>query len=255
MILSNHFLVLNILENIAKKAGAAVLDHYERPFNKIDEKIDGSPLTMADLDSEHIIVSQLKKNFSLPIITEENPVSFKDRKTWNQYWLVDPLDGTKDFIYKNDEFTVNIALIDGHRPVVGVVYAPALDLIYTASLNEGAKKNGKFIYNKSKRKNLIAADSRQHSTKKTEKFMLKNKISKVLRIGSSLKLCSLAEGLIDVYPRFNGTKEWDTAAAQIICKEAGCKIIDIETKNELLYNKDSIKNNFFIASRNDLSFL
>ena len=113
----------------------------------------------------------------------------------------------------------------------------------------------KLIYNKSKRKNLIAADSRQHSTDETEKFMLKNKISKILRIGSSLKLCSLAEGLIDVYPRFNGTKEWDTAAAHIICKEAGCKIVDIETKSELLYSKSAIKNNFFIASRNDLSFL
>tara|TARA_X000000368_G_C22967408_1_gene683826 strand:+ start:462 stop:1205 length:744 start_codon:yes stop_codon:yes gene_type:complete len=247
--------MLETLEKIAKNAGEIIIDHYYKTESKVNNKSDGSPVTVADLESEDFIVSQLKQNFSFPIVTEESPVVYENRKNWIQYWLVDPLDGTKDFIKKNDEFTVNIALIDGHQSVAGVVYAPALDLMYTASLNEGAKKNGKLIYNESKRKNLIAADSRQHSTKETEKFMLKNKISKILRIGSSLKLCSLAEGLIDVYPRFNGTKEWDTAAAHIICKEAGCKIVDIETENELLYNKDSIKNNFFIASRNDLSFL
>ena len=247
--------MIKTLEKIAKSAGKIIINHYKKIGSKIEKKSDGSPITVADLESEDYIVSQLRKNFSYPIITEENSEPYGNRKNWDTYWLVDPLDGTKDFINKEDEFTVNIALIDGHRPVVGVVYAPALDMIYTASLNKGAKKNGKLIYNKSKRKNLIAADSRQHSTKKTENFMLENKISKVLRIGSSLKLCSLAEGLIDVYPRFNGTKEWDTAAAHIICKKAGCKIVDIETENELLYNKDSINNNFFIASRNDLSFL
>ena len=111
------------------------------------------------------------------------------------------------------------------------------------------------IYNRSKRTSLIATDSRHNSSIETKSFLSLNNISKVLKIGSSLKLCSLAEGLIDVYPRFNGTKEWDTAATHIICKEAGCKIIDIQTRKELVYNKESIKNNFFIASRNDLSFL
>jgi len=114
-----------------------------------------------------------------------------------------------------------------------------MNLIYTGKVGSGSMKNDKPIYNHSEREN----------------FFLRNKISKVLRIGSSLKLCSLAEGLIDVYPRYNGTKEWDTAAAHIICKEAGCKITDIKTKKELVYNKKSIKNNFFVASRNDLSFL
>ena len=247
--------MLKILEKIAINAGKIIMSHYNKIGLNIDKKSDGSPVTIADLESEDFIVSRLKENFSYPIVTEESLVPYENRKNWGIYWLVDPLDGTKDFINKSDEFTVNIALIDGCRSVIGVVYAPALDLIYTASLNEGAKKNGKLIYNKSKRKNLIAADSRQHSTEETEKFMLKNKISKIVRIGSSLKLCSLAEGLIDVYPRFNGTKEWDTAAAHIICKEAGCKIVDAETKSELLYSKSAIKNNFFIASRNDLSFL
>ena len=108
---------------------------------------------------------------------------------------------------------------------------------------------------KSNRKNLVGADSRQNSSVLTKLFIKDNNITKVSKIGSSLKLCFLAEGLIDVYPRFNGTKEWDTAAAHIICKEAGCKIIDVKSKKELNYNKETIKNNFFIASRNDLNFL
>ena len=120
---------------------------------------------------------------------------------------------------------------------------------------KGSKKNGKRIYNNSQRKKIIAAESRQNSTNATKKFLSKNNISKVIRLGSSLKLCALAEGKIDIYPRFNGTKEWDTAAAHIVCNEAGCKVLDIETNKELIYNKESIKNNFFIASRKDLSYL
>ena len=247
--------MLKTLEKIAKKAGDIILNYYDKMEIDINKKSDGSPVTKADLGSEQLIVSQLKKNFLYPIVTEETPVKYSERKKWNKYWLVDPLDGTEDFINKNDEFTVNIALVENYRPILGIVYAPALNLMYTGHINAGSKKNGIPIYNKSKRRNLIAADSRQNSTTETKNFLSLNNISKILKIGSSLKLCSLAEGLIDVYPRFNGTKEWDTAAAHIICKEAGCKILDIKTKKELVYNKESIKNNFFIASRNNLSFL
>ena len=247
--------MLNKLETIVKQAGVIILKHYDKIEININIKSDGSPVTKADIESEQLIVSKLKKNFSYPIVTEETPVKYGERKKWEKYWLVDPLDGTEDFINKNDEFTVNIALIENHHPVLGIVYAPALNLMYTGHISAGSKKNGIPIYNKSKRRNLIAADSRQNSTTETKNFLSLNNISKILKIGSSLKLCSLAEGLIDVYPRFNGTKEWDTAAANIICNKAGCKIIDIKTKKELIYNKKSIKNNFFIASRNDLSFL
>ncbi len=247
--------MLKTLEKIAKKAGDIILNYYNTMEIDINIKSDGSPVTKADLGSEQLIVSQLKKNFLYPIVTEETPVKYSERKKWNKYWLVDPLDGTEDFINKNDEFTVNIALVENYRPILGIVYAPALNLMYTGHINAGSKKNGIPIYNKSKRRNLIAADSRQNSTTETKNFLSLNNITKILKIGSSLKLCSLAEGLIDVYPRFNGTKEWDTAAAHIICKEAGCKILDIKTKKELVYNKESIKNNFFIASRNNLSFL
>jgi len=243
------------LETIAREAGDIILKYYNSIGLNINIKSDGSPVTKADINSEKLIVSKLKKNFSYPIVTEETPVKYSERKKWKKYWLVDPLDGTEDFINKNDEFTVNIALIENHHPVLGIVYAPALNLMYTGHINLGSKKNGMPLYNCSKRTSLIAADSRHNSSTETKNFLSLNNISKILKIGSSLKLCSLADGLIDVYPRFNGTKEWDTAAAHIICKEAGCKIIDIKTKKELIYNKQTIKNNFFIASRNNLNFL
>jgi len=194
----------------------------------------------------------LKENFPYPIITEETPCSYDKRKNWKKHWLVDPLDGTKDFLDKNDEFTINIALIENGNPILGVVFAPALDLLYSAQNNKGSYKNRKKIFNTSIREKLIGADSRYHSTNETIAFLKKYNIDKVIRAGSALKLCYLAEGKIDVYPRFNGTKEWDTAASHIICNEAGCKIIDIKTKKELIYNKKSITNNFFVASRNNL---
>ena len=247
--------MLRKLETIAKQAGDIILKYYNTMEIDIKIKSDGSPVTKADLGSEQLIVSQLKKNFSYPIITEETPIKYIERKKWNKYWLVDPLDGTQDFIEKNDEFTVNIALIYNNQPILGIVYAPALDLMYTGQIKKGAYKNGKRIFNRSKRKKLIAADSRHNSSKETVAFLNKYNVKKVIRAGSALKLCYLAEGKIDVYPRFNGTKEWDTAASHIICNEAGCKIIDIKTKKELIYHKRSIKNNFFIASRNNLSFL
>jgi 3'(2'), 5'-bisphosphate nucleotidase len=247
--------MLRELEKIVRQAGDIILTHYDKYDIDINIKKDGSPVTKADLDSEKYIKSQLENYFRFPIVTEESPVSYEDRKNWTKFWLIDPLDGTEDFIKKNNEFAINIALIENSKPIIGVVFAPALNLLYTSELNKGSKKNGKRIYNNSQRKKIIAAESRQNSTNATKKFLSKNNISKVIRLGSSLKLCALAEGKIDIYPRFNGTKEWDTAAAHIVCNEAGCKVLDIETNKELIYNKESIKNNFFIASRKDLSYL
>ena len=247
--------MLRELEKIVRQAGDIILTHYDKYDIDINIKKDGSPVTKADLDSEKYIKSQLENYFRFPIVTEESPVSYEDRKNWTKFWLIDPLDGTEDFIKKNNEFAINIALIENSKPIIGVVFAPALNLLYTSELNKGSKKNGKRIYNNTQRKKIIAAESRQNSTNATKKFLSKNNISKVIRLGSSLKLCALAEGKIDIYPRFNGTKEWDTAAAHIVCNEAGCKVLDIETNKELIYNKESIKNNFFIASRKDLSYL
>ena len=247
--------MLKELEFIAKEAGQIILNYYDNSDMGISVKSDGSPVTQADLGSEKHIVLRLKSFFSYPILTEETPVTYNKMKDWKKYWLVDPLDGTQDFIGRTNEFSINIALIQNNKPILGIVYAPALDLMYTGEIKKGAYKNGERIFNRSKRKKLIAADSRNNSTNETVAFLNKFNVDKVIRAGSALKLCYLAEGKIDVYPRFNGTKEWDTAASHLICNEAGCKIIDIQTKKELIYHKRSIKNNFFVASRNNLSFL
>lgn len=244
--------VFEVIE-IAKKASTAIMTIYNKDF-KIDYKEDDSPVTKADLVANEIIVNGLQKISHYPIVTEENPISYDKRKNWTKFWLVDPLDGTKDFIAKNGEFTVNIALVDKSKPILGVVFIPATNDVYWAIKNGGAYKNGEKIYNTSSRENLIGSDSNFHSTDMTKDFFNKHNITQINRFGSSIKLCKLAEGEIDVYPRLNGTKEWDTAASHMIANEAGCKLIDVKTKQELIYNKENIKNNYFIASRNDLEF-
>jgi 3'(2'), 5'-bisphosphate nucleotidase len=190
-------------------------------------------------------------------VSEECAVEYGIRKNWDKFWLIDPLDGTKDFIAKNGQFTVNIALIDGETPVLGVIYVPASNEMYWAENGGGAYRDcdaggSSRIYNSSQRTDLIASDSVFHSSAETKAFLKKNNITQIKRFGSSLKYCRLAEGEIDIYPRFNGTKEWDTAAGQVILYEAGCKIIDLNTKQNLKYNKPDIRNNFFIAMRGDL---
>ena len=239
---------------IAEMAGNIVMSSYDDDRVNISLKKDKSPLTNADIASNEYIVSELKNYFSYPILTEESPVSYNARKSWTKFWLVDPLDGTKDFIEKNDEFTVNIALIDHNRPVLGVINVPAFGITYWSEKGDGAYKNGKRIYNKSNRKNPIGADSRFHSTDETREFFKRNIIKKVAQYGACLKLCKLAEGEIDIYPRLNGTKEWDTAAADIILNEAGCSLVSYPDRKNLVYNKLKIENPFFVASRNGLSW-
>lgn len=236
------------------KAGIGILAVYSGSYT-VELKKDLSPVTKADLAAQKILLKELVKVLPVPVLSEESPVSYKVRKNWKRYWLIDPLDGTKDFIAGNGEFTVNVALIEGHSPRLGVVYAPFLKLFYWAERGNGAFCNGKRIYNKSTRKNLIAADSIFHSTEETKAFLAEHKIRQIKRFGSALKLCKLAEGVIDLYPRFNGTKEWDTAAGQVIANEGGCKVVDMVTKKELVYNKPELRNNYFIASRKDLNYL
>ena len=233
-------------------AGNVVMSFYREDQIDVNFKKDQSPLTAADIASNNFIVNELESNFSYPILTEESPVPYKSRKSWSKFWLVDPLDGTKDFIEKNGEFTINIALIDKQRPILGVINIPALDLIYWAELGKGAYKNGRKVFNKSNRKNLIGTDSRFHSTNETREFFKRNNIRKVIQYGSCLKLCKLAEGEIDIYPRLNGTKEWDTAAADIILNEADCSLVSYPFRKKLVYNKKTFNNPFFIAYRNGI---
>ena len=240
---------------IAKQAGDAIMAIYHSNDFFVEYKSDESPVTKADMEANRIIIAGLKKLSDLPVLTEESPVDYEQRKGWSSYWLVDPLDGTKNFIAKQGEFTVNIALIEAHEPVLGVVYIPVTGDVYCAEKGLGAFKNGKLIFNHSTRTDLIAASSVFHTTDEMTNFFKLHAITRITAFGSSLKICKLAEGSIDVYPRLNGTKEWDTAASHVIANEAGCKLIDVKTKEPLLYNKCSLKNNHFIASRNDLQFL
>ena len=246
--------LVNKVIKIVKQASDGIMGIYMNSDFDTITKDDNSPVTKADIVANRIIIDGLSDISNYPIVTEETPVKYDIRKNWDKFWLVDPLDGTKDFIAKNNEFTINIALIEYNKPILGVVYIPVSNDIYYATLNKGAFKNNNKIYNYSNRIDLIGSDSNFHSTIETLEFFKKNNIKNIKKFGSSIKICKLAEGEIDIYPRLNGTKEWDTAASHIIANEAGCKLIDIETKKELVYNKKDIKNNFFIASRNDLEF-
>jgi 3'(2'), 5'-bisphosphate nucleotidase len=244
--------MINEVIKIAREAGNAIMKIYLEPEFEVITKEDDSPLTKADLVSDQIIAKGLSHISPYPILSEENYIEFSERKNWNKFWLVDPLDGTKDFIDRNGEFTINIALIEQSKPVLGVLLAPAIGLLYHAEKGKGAFCNGNPIKNTSKRNDLVGSDSRHHSTKETIHFFEKHRIYQVIKFGSAVKFGKLAEGIIDIYPRLNGTKEWDTAAGQIICNEADCKLVDCVTGKEIVYNKENIKNNFFIASRNDL---
>jgi len=238
------------VKNIAYKASEAILEVYKKVDPEVKYKKDDSPVTEADLISNKIIIEGLTQISDYPILSEETAmIDYEERKDWKKFWLVDPLDGTKDFLVKNNQFTVNIALIEDKKPILGVVLIPAEGLCYYAEKNKGAYKNGEKIYNKSARTALIGSDSNFHSTEETKAFYAKHNVKDIKRYGSALKFCKLAEGEIDLYARLNGTMEWDTAAGHIIMKEAGCTIIDLNNKKEITYNKKSSVNNFFVAMR------
>ncbi len=246
---------------IAKEAGRAILEVYSQPI-EVEQKQDHSPITLADKRSNDIITTSLKQLYpDIPILSEESrQIPFEERKQWKYFWLVDPLDGTKEFINKNGEFTVNIALIQDGEPVLGVVYIPVASTVYYASKNSGAHKifpEGKIVKLSAKylhyagRKNVVVIGSRSHNTTEVQGFVEElKKQSKAVEFksaGSSLKFCLVAEGNADVYPRFGPTMEWDTAAAHAIACEAGRKVLDVKTRQPLAYNKEDLKNPWFIV--------
>lgn len=242
---------LNEIVMIAKKAGDTIMEIYQRDFS-IEYKDDKSPLTEADLASNEVIVNALKK-YDFPIMSEEDKlIDFHERKDWEYYWCIDPIDGTKEFIKKNGEFTINIALIHNNTPILGVVYAPALDDIYIAKKGEGAYKNNQklpLIINKNREKKLKVVASKSHLSEETQVFINSLKTENIEQIskGSSLKLCLVAEGEADIYPRLAPTMEWDTAAAHAVVLEAGKEVIQFESKVPLLYNKENLMNPWFIV--------
>lgn len=249
--------ISNDAVEIAKKAGRVISELYHSDF-AVEEKDDNSPLTEADKQSHDIIYRGLEERHPFPIISEEGKeILYSERSKWEYFWLVDPLDGTKEFIKRNGEFTVNIALIHRDKPVIGVIYAPAADILYHAAEGHGSYKieNSKEdrLPFKIQKERLTVIGSRSHNTKENEEYLqaLREKQGDfaLISAGSSLKFCLIAEGRADIYPRAGHTMEWDTAAGQIIVEECGGSVLEMQSAKHLRYNKPSLRNAFFVALR------
>jgi 3'(2'), 5'-bisphosphate nucleotidase len=257
---------LKIAITAVLEAGKAILEIYNSDDFEVRLKNDNSPLTKADLASHHVIMSYLNTT-NIPVLSEEGKsIAYEIRKDWEQLWIVDPIDGTKEFIKRNDEFTVNIALIENQKSEIGVIFVPALGDLYFSTKEEGSYKvsvdlndyNIDAIINEGlklplsrKDKTYTVVASRSHMSKETEAYVsdIRQKYGSVNLIskGSSLKLCMVAEGQADCYPRFAPTMEWDTAAGQAICEHAGFKVVDWDTKEPMLYNREELLNNWFLV--------
>ena len=263
--------LIQIATKAAIEAGKAIIEIYNTGFD-IELKEDNSPLTTADKKA-HQIISEYLIDTEIPILSEEGKhLAYKERKQWQRFWLVDPLDGTKEFIKKNGEFTVNIAFIEDGKTVAGVIYVPVTDILYVGLKDVGAfklddttgfdgsveqlkKAAVRLPVNKTDNEYIVVA-SRSHLNSETALFLEKIKKShpdiKIVSKGSSLKLCLIAEGIADVYPRFAPTMEWDIAAGHAIVNAAGGRVVLAEDeKTELKYNKENLLNSWFIAERRE----
>ena len=239
---------------LAKQAGSVIMEVYNTDFD-IQIKNDKSPVTEADTKANQVIDDGLLKiTPDIPILSEEGrDIPFEERSKWESFWLVDPLDGTKEYIKKNDEFTVNIAYMQNNLPVFGVVYAPALNEMYWGSIEKGAFKSvagDSFnpIRVKSEINNPVQiATSRSHPSSKMDNFLAQFDTFDLHRMGSSLKICSVADGRVHFYPRLGPTMEWDTAASHAVINSAGGELIKYGTNKPLEYNKRNLVNPEFIA--------
>ena len=261
-----------MLENLelaiqaAYKAGIEIIDVYGSSF-QVELKSDKTPLTEADKRAHRVIVNELKST-DFPVLSEEGrDIPYEERKNWKRFWMVDPLDGTKEFIKRNGEFTVNIALIEDQKPIMGVIYVPVTQTLYCGLEGKGAFKIAKFNGALGNVEDWIsearplpilegerpftAVGSRSHPSKETTEFLddLTKKYGQLnlVSMGSSLKICLVAEGAADIYPRFAPTMEWDTAAGHGIVLAAGKDIIDHSTGERMKYNKEDLLNNWFIV--------
>ncbi|MGD8337698.1 MAG: 3'(2'),5'-bisphosphate nucleotidase CysQ [Desulfobacterales bacterium] len=266
----------------ALKAGQVILEVYHSEF-AVEHKADNSPLTRADQKSHELLIAALK-GFDIPILSEEGrEMPYKDRKTWERLWIIDPLDGTKEFIKRNDEFTVNIALVEYGLPKIGVVYVPVKDRLYFAAGNLGAfridnplgsdgsnsfggsdhdpdKTLRRLLKNATRlpagnrsKKPFIIVGSRSHANPDLKKLVEEKRREhgevELITAGSSLKICMVAEGLADMYPRLGPTCEWDTAAGQAVAEMAGAKLLDYKTGEPLKYNRPDLLNPWFVVRR------
>lgn len=259
--------MIDELKKISIDAGLKILEIYDKDDFGVIRKDDDSPLTKADLASHNVIIDGLRElnnmyNLFYPILSEESKVvEYNERKEWNCYWLIDPLDGTKEFIKRNGEFTVNIALIKNGKPVIGFVYVPVHDTLYYNS-DTGAFKIEKAtsddtiikkLNNNSELEDSIRiVASKSHLNSETQNIIEEVKKSFIKTefhsFGSSLKLCKVADGTADFYPRIAPTMEWDTAAADAICRAADCYVMNYETKKPLEYNKENLLNPYFYVT-------
>lgn len=259
-------MITEAVETCMLEAGKAILEVYGTDFG-VDKKGDDSPITEADRRAHDIIRKHLDEidvegYAGLPFLSEEGMhTPYGERRHWHRYWLVDPLDGTKEFVGKNGEFTVNIALIEDGLPAAGWVFVPVTGTLYWGIAGSGAfrkSKDGNIsrLATGAAASKLRIVASRSHLNKATESYIkrvleLLGTEGDIVRAGSSLKLCRIAEGSADLYPRFGPTMEWDTAAAHGVCRAAGSTVIDITTLREMRYNKETLRNNYFLAAPAD----
>ena len=251
--------LIQLAKLAAFEAGKEILKVYETDFS-VETKSDDSPLTLADQAGHDKIVSFLNET-NIPILSEEGKhLNFNQRKEWDSFWLVDPLDGTKEFVKRNGEFTVNIALIKNNIPVMGVIYVPVQDVMYYGCddkafkiENYSTKAEIQSLPIEYKRKVFTIVGSRSHMSKETELFFEDMKKThgdlELLAVGSSLKLCMVAEGKADIYPRYAPTMEWDTGAGHAIAKAAGFKVVQYQSNEELVYNKENLLNPWFLVKK------
>lgn len=249
---------LELAKKLAIKAGNKILEYYNKDQYKIEQKNDESPLTTADTEANKIIIEGLKKEFPNYAILSEEEKDNKERLSKQYVWIVDPLDGTKEFISKNGEFTVNIALTKKGLPVIGVIYIPVKKQLYFASENTGA-----YLINNNQTKvirtseisefdNIRLVKSRSHASEKLLKFIEENKINHILTSGSSLKGCMVAKGDAETYIRFGRTCEWDICAMNCIINESGAVMTNLKGQN-LKYNKENIYIHGFVVTNNNIN--
>ncbi len=260
--------MINTAIKSAILAGKEILGIYNDPSSdfSIEKKADNSPLTIADKASHKIIAAELEKT-GIPVLSEEgNSIEYSERKNWNTFWLIDPLDGTKEFIKKNGDFTVNIALIENGAPTLGIIYVPVSETLYFGSKEDGAwklelpaddcsldqiKAIGQKLPQDNTSDSYRVVGSRSHMNSETEDYL--NELRKqhseieIVSRGSSLKICMVAEGSANEYPRFGPTMEWDTAAGHAIANAAGKKLWLTDFSQELQYNKENLLNPYFIV--------
>jgi 3'(2'), 5'-bisphosphate nucleotidase len=251
--------------NASIKGGHAIIDVYASDF-AVEHKDDKSPLTLADKNCNKVIENYLLGT-DIPFLSEEGAtITYSERKDWEYYWLVDPLDGTKEFVKRNGEFTVNIALIHNGNPIMGVIYVPVKEELYFAIEGLGSYKvsvnsvidNLETLISLSdslpidhKRENYVIVGSRSHMSAETEAFFEQKKEEhgnvEIMAVGSSLKLCMVAEGKADAYPRYAPTMEWDTGAGHAIAKYAGFSVKQYNSTEDVIYNKENLLNPWFLV--------